>query len=108
MTMIKRFGRWRVDDFGLTTHAGGEYKIVATKDRLWDTQFGAAGLLWASLLGVALNSWVNEDNADDLLEAFYFAQEHFKDLRPSNIGEVSKEETEMLVRRYASENRGMN
>ncbi len=94
MEIIKTFGDWIIDEGGITWTTHGDYFIE--KSRLWETIDGNNGvLLFDWLIHMAEKKQLTSENVHELNNAFIYALDYFKELKPQNIN-PSLEDTLLL------------
>lgn len=93
------FGQFIVDDDGILIN--DNYRISA--DRLWETREFKKIELWDWLIHLTEKTWVTSENVGDLNTAFLFAQDYFKDSKPTHAGEGSTFQT-LYVQKQMIEN----
>jgi hypothetical protein len=102
---IQTFGIWIIDDeIGLIGYVDGDWEYIIGKYPLWDTRISGNIPLWEWMLHLSEKKWFTETVASDFNQAFAFAQDHFKHLKPKNLPYVSMEHSINAQKSYMQPN----
>lgn len=92
--MLTKFGIWEIDEeFGLVGKVNPGYDYNIAKERLWETTEYRGQLVWEWLIHLTEKTWITVDNYNDLVAAFLFGQDFFKNSRPTNARQASTAQT---------------
>ncbi|MFN8333875.1 MAG: hypothetical protein U0U09_02035 [Cyclobacteriaceae bacterium] len=90
MDILVKFGRWDINPkFGIIGRINRGYDYNIAKDRLWETIEYKGQIVWSWLIHLAKKTWTTPNNFNDLVAAFFFAQDVFKKDMPKNLHNVS-------------------
>lgn len=85
---IIRFGHWIVTSEGIVYEKRKPPYFIA-KNRLWETRPDGKDDKWDWLIHLTEKTWLGEKALYELNTAFFFAQDYFKDLKPSGCEDIS-------------------